>query len=571
MAARNDSQTEARDILRRIAPLFEERRRFEPTWEEVADHAGAMWGGFQTETQHPRSQPLHILDSTLAQGAENFAAGMSSGCCGPSQRWCGLEIENPDQQQWLSRRKSGREMDWLQRIEDLYYTVFARSGFYQQVNVAFWQWGLFGWFDLMLDESLLDGPRFSARALPEVWIGQDWRGQVDRGVRRFKMSAEEMSRHFGADDLPEPVRRALDSTDRKERDKPWPVLHVVLPRDGDGPPLREHQRFSSHYIFEGGSERQSQILSEGGYRSNPHLVSRFLRLPSTPYAYSPGMQALPNSRMANEMLRLLLEAGQLSAAPPYWLPDDGVVGRVTYQPRGLNFYRRDANLTAADFRPMELGGDPRFNYELLQATQRDIGSLFKSPLFMTLNQMSSGGQNPTATQITELAGERMYLLTPILVNAQTEFLDPMFENLWWKLLEGGHVPPAPPEVRGGDLRVVYKSPLMRAQQEFRTQAVLKTAQEVGALAALDQEVVGLFDWQGAARVLAEQRGFPADCVRSEEDLRALAQARQRVQAQQQAQAVAGQALASYGDMAAAPEPGSPAEMVMKSFQGGVAQ
>lgn len=572
MAERNDSQTEARDILRRVEPLRAERRKFEATWEEVADHAGSQWGGFNVDPQHPREQPVHILDSTLAQSAETLAAGLSSGACGPNQRWFGTSMEDEELNRWAERRRSGAEKAWLQAVEDNYYRMLSRGGYYQQTNIAFWQWGLFGWHDLMLDEDLVEGPRFSARALPEVWIGQDFRGRVNRAVREFEMTAAEIAAEFGRDGLPESVRRALESPAQNPaqgRDKSFRISHVILPRDGDGPDLRAHQRFASWYILREGGEKGA-VLDQGGYRSFPHLVARCFRLPKTPYSYSPGMNALPNSRMANEMLRLLLEAGQLSVAPPYLIPDDSVVGNITFQSYGLNYYRKDNSATAQDFQPLAVGGDPRFDLELLRATQQDIGALFKTPLFNMVNQRIQAGAAPTATEVQELAGERMFLLTPLLVAIQTEIFDPMFDLLWEMMIARGEVPPVPRELVGRRFRVVYKSPLMRAQQEFRSQAVLKTAQQSAALAQMDQGVMDLFKWDEAARVLADQNGFPAEAMRSPEELRALAEVRQRALASSQMQALAGQAMDRYGDLSSTPEQGSPADLIVKSFQGGVA-
>jgi len=574
VAARNDSQTEAKDILRRVEPLVAARRGFEPVWDEVADHAGPQWGGFSSDPQHPREQPLHILDSTMSQAGEAMAAGLSSGSCGPSQRWFGTEMEDQDMNRWAARRKSGAERDWLQKVEDNYYLMLARGGFYQQSVVAFWQYGLFGWHDIMLDEDLMEGARFSARHLPEVFIGQDWRGRVNKGVWRFEMSAAEIEQEFGKDSsLPDAVRRALDSPNAASgqgKDKPFKMAHVILPTDSDGPELTAHQRWASWYIFCEG-DGKGQVLSQGGFRSFPHLVSRCFRLPRSPYSYSPGMNALPNSRMANEMLRLLLEAGQLSVAPAYLVPDDGVVGNMDFRPYALNPYRKDNNIAAQDFAPLSLGGDPRFDLELLKATQADIQALFKAPLFQALRTRAQAGGKPTATEVTELAGERMFMLTPLLVNIQTDFFDPLFDLSWEVMVRRGEVPPVPRELLNRKFKVVYKSPLMRAQQEFRSQAVLKTFQEVSMLATADPAVMDEFKWPDAAQVLADQNGYPAEGLRSPEEKRALARVRQAALDNSQAQAMAGQALDRYGDLSGAPEDGSPADLIIKSFQGGVAQ
>ena len=215
------------------------------------------------------------------------------------------------------------------------------------------------------------------------------------------------------------------------------------------------------------------------------------------------------------------QAGQLAVAPPYLVPDDGFIGRFSFEPRAMNYYRRAEGNTLGDFGPLSIGGDPRFSWELLNATKQDINEAFFVDLFLAVKTRISQGGAPTAQEVAELAGERMFLLGPMLVNQQQEHFRRLFARLHHLLTRRGELPRPPEELEGEAPEVEYVSPLMLAQQEERTSAVLRTYGEVGRIAAVAPEVLDLFRHEENVRLILEQRGFPQDGVRTRAEVLAL--------------------------------------------------
>ncbi|MEW5775133.1 MAG: portal protein [Thermodesulfobacteriota bacterium] len=552
---RPGSTEEADELLRRLGRLQDERRPFDAIWEEVAEYMGPTYLGFTAEPQHPRKPRPDIVDSTARRAAKVFSAGMLSGASSPSQRWFSLALEDPE----AADRPEAKA--WLQELERLFTDDLLRRGFYPQQHLAYHQAGLFGWQCLYLDESPAHGIRFSARPLREIYIAENHQGVVDTVFREFTLTARQALQKWGREALPDPVRRCLD-TPRGQDDRRFTFLHAVFPREERN--LRSLDRtgmgFASVYL-----ERESRrVVAEGGYREMPYIVTRSYRLPGTPYSYSPGTEALADVKMLNEMKRLILEAGQLSVAPPYLVPDDGFVGRVSFEPRSLNYYRADGR-GPHDFAPLNVGGDPRFAWELIETTRKDVNEAFFVDLFLAIKQRAEMGASPTAMEVSELAGERMFLLGPMLMQQQQENFTALFERLFSLKLRRGELPPVPEALRGERFKAEYVSPLALAQRESRTRSILASYGDAARIAAADPGVMDIFDHEQNVRAIMEGRGMPHAGIRSRRQAARAREERARAQAQAMQARSLGELAGKLPALGKAPDPGSPAAALLASL------
>ncbi|WP_028586300.1 portal protein [Desulfocurvus vexinensis] len=513
-----DARELARTTRQHFEALQRARQPFDSIWEEVAEHMGPAYAGFTSEPGHPRRRREDLVDSTARRAANIFAAGMLAGVSSPSQRWFALGLEARELMDLPGARA------WLQEVEDRFYATLERCGYYPQQALGYHQAGLFGWQCLFVDEdpAVPDaGIRFRALPLHEVYIDENHQGEVDTVMRRFRLTARQAAERFGAERLSGALRRALGQ--RRAEDREVEFLHAVTPapRQGRCAGARQGLAYRSVYMELAGGH----VLSVGGYAELPYVVTRAHRLPGTAYSYSPGTEALADAKMINEMKRLILEAGQLAVAPPYLVPDDGFVGRFSFEPRAMNYYRRAEGNSLADFGPLGVGGDPRFSFDLLAATRQDIHEAFFVDLFLAVSQRARTGSTPTALEVAELTAERMFLLGPLLVNQQRENFQRLFERLFRLMSRRGELPPAPPELAGQGLRVEYVSPLMLAQREAQARSVLRTYAEIAPIVAVAPQVLDLFHHDENVRRIMEQRGFPQTGVRTPDEVAALRQAR----------------------------------------------
>ncbi len=506
-----DNGQSGKEIKERFLALAHARRPFEGVWEEVAEYMGPAYTGFGAGFT-PYAKKTDLVDSTARRSANIFAAGMLSGVCSPAQPWFRISTEDK------SLLKEPHVKIWLQKLEDVFYRVFAQSGYYSQQTLGYHQTGLFGWQCMYVDEDpgIQDmGIRFRTLPLGEVYIAENFKSEVDTVFRSFQLTARQAAQKWGRERLSSEVQQVIDQN--KDKDRLIRFLHAVYPCQDEKKGRENSFGYSSVYM----EETTSHIISCGGYNELPYIVTRSHRLAGNAYSYSPGTEALADTKMINEMKRLILEAGQLAVAPPYLLPDDGFLGRFSFAPRAMNYYRRAEGNTLSDFGPLSVGGEPRFSFELLKSTKEDIEQAFYVDLFLTMKHRLSQGSTPSALEVAELAGERMFLLGPLLVNQQQENFRCLFDRLYSLLVLRGECPPAPEGLSFQDVKIDYVSPLMLAQQEARISSMVQTYKEVGDIATVAPEVLDILNHDQNVRNVLDKRGFPQTGIRSDQEVEAL--------------------------------------------------
>lgn len=546
-----DSAELARDILRRLKAMEDQRRPFDAIWQEVAEFAGPEYLGFSSRADlKAQKQRADITTSEVRRAADIFSAGMLSGMSNPSDRWFSLAMED----ELLAQDQAVKR--WLQAVEDIFYSDLEQISFYPEQHLGYHQSGLFGMQCLYLDESPERGIRSHCRPLYELYVGENHQRVVDTVLRKFSMTAYQAVQKFGEESLSERIRSAYRNKDYVTE---WNFVHAVFPNeDGGGGRFGKRFPFVSYYLEH---DTNGKVIAEGGYEEQPYIVSRAYRLPWSPYSYSPGTRALADIKSLNEMWTTLLMAGQMSLAPPYLVPDDGFVGNISYEPFALNYFRKEDGFSRDDFSPMQIGADPRFTLELLNAKKLDINEAFYVDLFLTIRNRIDSGSTPTAQEIIQLTNERMFLLGPMLIKQKTENFDALFARLLMLKARRGELPPAPRALSGAEMKIEYTSPLARAQKESQLNSISRSYQDLAGLAGIDPGVLDLVDHDAAARRILDQRGFPVTGIRDEAQVRKLrAERAARAQAQQQAQeaaAFASEAARAAPGLSKAVEPGSP--------------
>lgn len=567
---KSDSHEDAKEILRRHAELKDLRQPFDSVWEEAAKLGGTMFQGFTGEIEHPKLNPLEVMDRTAASAAATYSAGMLSGASSPAEPWFNLTLVDKELAEFP------RVREYLQLVEGIIYETLSQCAYYPNQTTGYHQSGLFGWQALYVGEEDLPGMggrKIMSRAMPlhKSWIDEDANKVVDTFAHTLRLTARQAAGRWGKDNLPDIVKQALNSKTENLRggsSRTFDFLHMVFPADerNEARLGRNHLPFASLWVCMDG---RCQVVKEGGYRTFPFIVTRSYLLPETPYSYSPGTEALADVRMMNELKRLIVEAGQLAVAPPYLVPDDGLVGRFSFEPRAINYFNRSGGTAqSADFKPLEIGGNPNLSIELLNMVKQDIQDAFYVQYFSQMQARIRSGTTPTAREVEQLDKEKLWLLGPLLMQQEHEGFDQLFERVINIKLDRGEIPQPPMDLLGQELRFEYISPLALAQKERKSGSIVQTYNELGAIAQItgDTGIWDNLDNDKAAGDLMRQRGFPADAVRGENERDAMRQARQQALAQQQQSAELLEAAKAVPSLSKAPEKGSPAAAVMEGMQ-----
>lgn len=572
----------ARDFVQQLNFQFgsmkSQRSSYDAVWQKVAvflsDRNNMFTGSPTSDNSYMALYRDHRdVDNTARQAIQTFASGMLSGVTPPSDQWFTLRVADTSGGKELQKWKP--VATWLESVEKIFSNDFIAKNFYTQQVSSYKHIGLFGMQAMYVGFNPEIGTYYRDIPIDEIYVTNDYAGRVNTVFRDMQVSYQQAIELFGLNNLSETVQQLARNKDF-DPTKPMRVIHAVYKKSPGYENIVGGNKlpFVSFYF----EPNEEHLIEEGGFESLPYIVTRAYSDGRSPYSISPGTVALADVLMVNQIKTLMMQAGQLSVAPPMLMPDRGLIGRLTYQPRAVNLYRKDSTTSVEDFKPLQMSGSFDLALKLMESAQRDINNAFFVDLFLMIHNRVSQGTSgatgtPTATEIQQLATEKSFLLAPILINQQQENFNRLFERMFELMRkQPGKLPPPPEELRNAELDIQYISPLVRAQQSVQTKNMLESLGDMTQIAAVFPEVIDLVDSDLIMRRLMENRGMPQSCIREGEEVDMMRYERQ--QQQQQAQEAMQQqqmmqnAMGGYEGLSKAPEAGSPAQSLLSEMMGG---
>jgi hypothetical protein len=494
------------DIIREHEQMVSDRGVWEEHWREIAERVLPRQDWFQASNKTPGEKRTEkVFDATAGLALERFAAAMESMLTPRTMRWHKLKVRNPA----ISDNKAIQA--YLDEVTNILFQVRynPKANFASQVHENYMSLGAFGTGAIFIDDVIGTGIRYRSIHLSEVYFCENYAGIIDKVHRKFEMTARQAAQRWGVERLPEKVRAALE----KQPETKFEFIHCVKPNDDMMPGRRDYRGmpYVSYYISTDGKS----IISEGGFRTMPYAVSRYVTAPKEIYGRSPAMTVLPEIKMINEMSKTVIRAAHKIVDPPLLLQEDGVLQAFNARPGALNFggvNERGEQMV----QPLQTGARVDIGMDMMEQRRKVINDAFLITLFQILVE----SPNMTATEAMLRAQEKGALLAPTMGRQQSEMLGPMIERELDILANAGVLPPMPDELAqmGGDVEIEYVSPLNRAQRAEEGVAILRTLESVTPLAQIDPSVMMIFNPEMIARELSEINGVPAKVLRSREEI-----------------------------------------------------
>ena len=369
------------------------------------------------------------------------------------------------------------------------------------------------------------GPVFKSYFLGHTYIAENKTGMVDSVYRRFDDTARSLYKQFG-NKLPDEIIKAAD----KEPFQRFELLHVVRPRLNAPGKTSKQKPFLSIYIH----PESRKVVQEGGFDEMPYIVSRWQKNSMEVYGRGPGVEALPDVRMINEMERVGLIALQKVVDPPLLVPDDGFLSPIRTTPGGLNYYR--AGLGPQDrIAPLQTGGRVDLNEAKIGQVRAAIDRTFFLDLLELPGPTAADGDvlRFSATEIAARQRDRLSILGPIVARQEAEMLGPLVIRTLSVMLRSGMLPPPPQVLLDADFKVAYSNPVAIAMRSGELASISQLIQFLVPFAQLDPTVIQRFQTGRVAELAAEILKVSPSVFKSGEELEAEQRAAEEQQAQQQ--------------------------------------
>lgn len=528
----------AKEICEIQAKLQRERSTTEQHWQEVARYILPRQDDFFGEKRTPgEKRTEYIFDSVAPLALEKFAAAMES-------------ILTPRATKWHTLTTSSEELNadhevrlYFDQVTDLLFKLRYRSGanYASQQHETYMSLGAFGTGVLILEDMPGKGVRYKSSHISEHYFMENLHGRIDTNYRKYRLKAAQAMEKFG-DVLPEAVKKAAE----KEPNKDFEFIHCVKPnpKHKPGSVNPSEYRFTSLHI----SVEGEKLIAEGGFRTFPFIISRYVTAPTEVYGRSPGMTALAEIKMVNAMRKSDLRARHMAIDPPILTANEQSVRRLNMKPGGINYGMLDA------------AGNPLVKPYLNQAridvsndailqSHEIINDVFLVKLFQILVETPA----MTATEVLQRAQEKGALLSPTAGRQQSEALGPMIERELDILSFSGLLPEMPEALKeaGGEFEIEYTSPLSKMQRAEEAASAQRVLEATLPLVQLDPSIIDNFDLDAYVRIQSDSNAAPARLLRDIKEVTALREQRQQNEQMQQLAAAAPGVAGAVKDIAQA--------------------
>lgn len=507
---------------KRREALKTERKTWQGHWEELSEYIMPRLGRFSLDKTNRGEKKNHsIIDNTATVAARVLASGLMSGASSPARPWFRIGTADKD------LRKSGEVKVYLDYVEELMYTILARSNVYNMLHASYEELGVFGTDCMLIEEDFNDVIRAYTYTAGEYMIAMSDRLIADTAIREARYTVRQLATWFGEQSLSQRARNQLDKGNYHEK---VDVTHIIEPNEGRDVDSPHRTNMPYRSVWYENDAKDDLFLREGGFHDFPVLASRWDVTGTDTYGRSPGMVALGDVKQLQTMQLRKSQGIDKMTNPPMNAPWQLKNSPITTLPGGINFV--DASQGSQTLAPTyqvsmplnELSAD-------ISMVQQRIRDAFYTDLFMMM--LSSDRRSITAREVDERHEEKLIMLGPVLERLHNEKFNRLIDRLYGIMVRGNLLPPPPRDLQGQTLKVEYISALANAQQAIGLGALERTIGFGTSLAQFDPSVLDKLNMDEVMDEYGTMAGVSPKVIRENEQANAIRQQRQAAMQQQQ--------------------------------------
>ncbi len=476
----------------------------------------------------------YLYDSRAILALKESAAGFHSNLTNPASKWFDFRTLDDKYMQ------SGVNQRYFRDCSNIQYGVNNNSNFNETMLEYYTDDLCFGSTCIATEEDHKTHVRYTSIPIEQINVELDERGELYALYRNFKFTADQCVLKFGKNNISGEMQDAIK--DGKGYQK-FDILHYVGPRHARDVAKEDDINMSYRSIWM--VPKEEHKLKEGGFKSNPYEFSRFWVHSDDSYGYSPCMDVLASIKLANAQKRTIIrrsmkDADQASASPArFW------IGRLNQNPSAMNYYDK-TKYHKDDYFTLPTGGNSNLSVEMMQMEQE----LIDRGLFLTLfKALSNVTKDMNVPEVQKRIAESLGLIGPV-VGRMTKGISNSQLRAFEILDSRGLFPEPPKELQNLDMKMIFLSPLAKAQRASELQGLSSWLSLLGGVAQLIPDIMDNVDADRIADGSADLFNVDPTYVREKnkvEQIRAKVAAAKQQQAQMmQAQQIAETANKAMG-------------------------
>ena len=539
----------AQQLLKRLSQLKSDRIKHESHWKECYKYCAPERQQSFTDVaalaleQERKQARSELFDTTAIEGIQLLVSSIVSGTTSPVSIWFKSVPSGVDTPSQLTEGEQ-----WLSQVDQFLFRNIHASNFDSEVTDFLTDLVVAGWAVLYADTNRDKGGfTFNTWSIGNCYISSTQaNGLIDTIYREFELSAEQIVSEFGIDNVSDKVKTALE----KKPDQKFTLVQAIFPRDSKLVKGEEGKRVSTSMPFASYTiEAQSKhILKESGFEEFPCVVSRFRKIPESPYGLGMASMVLADVKTTNQLMKLSLQTAELNLGGLWIAAHDGVINPNTLRIRPnaiISVNSIDNSIKRLDTGSANVG----MGLDFLQHFQAKIKRTLMS------DQLTPQGSAPlTATEIQARVQVYRNQLGSIFSRMQSEYLQTLLDRCWGLAMRSGMLPSAPEELmQASRISFNFINPMAASQKLEWVTSTQELMMNVGQMATIDQTVLDNLNLDAMVQIMADGLNVPKEAIRTEEEIAELRQIKQQqqeaMQQQQQQQALMSEVGSTAMDIA----------------------
>ena len=463
-----------------------------------------LYNGYYEGGVAGQNKMTNVFDSTAIHATQRFANRIQAGLFPPYKKWCRLEAGSmiPDD------RKADAQSALDAYTEIMFDTL-------RQTN-----------FDLAMGEFLLDLAvgtavmmimpgdestpiRFTTVPQYLVAFEEGPYGNIDNVFRKLRLKAEAIPQEYPDAQISPQLQDVIDRSPAKEIDL---IDAVVFDTD--------RALFCYHVIW----PQTQQELVYRTMRSNPFVVTRYMKASGEIYGRGPLVTAIADIKTLNKTLELVLKNASLAVAGVYTAADDGVLNpqNIQIKPGSIISVARNGGPQGPSLVPLARASDFNVSQIVINDLRMNIKKIMIDDTLPPDNMSAR-----SATEIAERTRELATNLGSAFGRLINETMIPIVTRILYVMDNQGLID-LPLRVNGQEVKVSPVSPLAQAQKLQEVNDAMQYAQIAMSMGVQGAATVSV---QRLLEFVADRMGVDSKILATGEEQMQFMQAMQQ-QAQQ---------------------------------------
>lgn len=509
--------------------LFSARTSLVSLWQELAEQFYPERADFTSQRSLGTEYAAHLMTGMPVMVRRELADQIAAMIRPRGKTWFGLA---PQDERLASRQSVKQFSEYLSGIQ--YRAMYDPAAKLARATketdndyVTFGQ-GVMT-VELDLDTNTLLYRNWHIRDV--VWQENE-RGDIDTIHREWMIEARALAhnpRYKGK------VHSKVLECAKKEPFKKIKCRHVIVPYGEYDYTPEGNKKASAKFKFMSllVDRENETILEEKPLLDHPYIIPRWLTVSGSQYAHSAAtVVSLPDARVLQRITYTLLEAGEKATNPPMLAVKEAIRGDIGLYAGAVTWLDGDYDEKMGEaLRPLNMDKSGlNFGADMAGKHEEMIRQAFYLNKIML---PAFDGAAMTATEIRARTEEYIRAALPLFEPIEGEYSGQLCEKTFNILMTNGSFgnlsQSMPEELRGGELKWTFQSPLADAINRQDAQTFQESAQLLSIAAQIDPSLANDYDARTHFRKAMEGLGAPLIDKEKADDMRAQAQEMQELQ------------------------------------------